>query len=408
MAVLSKPSDIGIKPGTEIRMKMAAVKIYQGGAVGVVSGTGYATPLLVATSGITFVGVAEETVDNSAGSAGDLWIRVRRTGLVGWNSSGLTIANISNKVYFVSGSDDNTVSATVSAILAGTLSAFDSNSVAWVNIDQAVATYGTGNSNAVTSEGVVSGGSFQATHASSTAKNYPLGTKREYPDGRIYRYGYTGTGGVSSEFGAVSPRKVAIASAAAPVQATGGSLGDSTFTVTVASGDGIAADGVFALNSLVGGYVWLDNGTSRHPQCYGIVGNTATTGAGTMVITLDEPLFAAVVATTTSSIEVFYNPWAYVTDGNVTNSAYVSVIGMPSVTAVAARYMWFQRRGPVWVTSDSLTGEAANGRDCFFQTNGSIVSASSTTYACRQRAGYAMDLSAANASNSPLLFLQLE
>jgi hypothetical protein len=328
---------------------------------------------------------------------------------VGFNSSGVTVANMNNAMYFVSGSDDNTVSPTASAIFAGYLAAFDSNSIAWVAIDGAVANFSTASAGSVTSSGVLSGGTYQATHAVDTTQNYAFGTTRSYPDGRKYRYGKVGTGGVSSEFGAVSPRKVAIASAVAPAQGTNcGSIGDSKVTVTVASGDGANADGVFALNELAGGFIWLDNGTSRHPQCYGITANTATTGAGTITITLDEPLYAAVVASTTSSIEVFYNQWAYVTDANVTNNAYCSVIGVPAITAAAGKYIWFQTRGPVWVTSDGLTGEAANGRDCFFQTNGSIVSASSTTYSCRQRAGYAMDKSASNASNSPLLYLQLE
>jgi hypothetical protein len=136
MAVLSAPFDVGIKPGTEVLMKMAAVKIYQGGAVGVVTGVGYATPLVIATSNMKFMGVAEETVDNSAGSAGDKWIRVRITGLVGFNLSSLTVANIGAVVYFLSGSDDNTVAASGSMV-AGELKALDSAGIGWVKIDMA-------------------------------------------------------------------------------------------------------------------------------------------------------------------------------------------------------------------------------------------------------------------------------
>jgi hypothetical protein len=138
MAFLSAPFDVGIKPGEEVRVKMAAVKIYRGGAVGVVSGVGYATPLVIATSGMTFIGVATETVDNSAGSPGDKWIRVICRGLAGFNSSGITVANVGEPVYFVSGSDDNTVGTSSSGIFAGNLRAFDSNSVAWVDIYSAV------------------------------------------------------------------------------------------------------------------------------------------------------------------------------------------------------------------------------------------------------------------------------
>lgn len=143
MAVLTAPFDIGIKDGLEVRVKMAAVKIYQGGAVGVVLGTGYATPLLVATSGIKFIGVAEETVDNSAGSPGDKWIRVRRVGLAAFNNSGVTVADIGKPSYFVSGSDDNTVATTPVTVFAGTIAAVDSNGVVWVDITRAVGSIGT-------------------------------------------------------------------------------------------------------------------------------------------------------------------------------------------------------------------------------------------------------------------------
>lgn len=139
MAVLSAPFDVGIKEGNEVRVQMDAVKIYQGGAVGIVSAVGYATPLVVATSGIMFAGVALETIDNSAGSAGDKWIRIRRRGLIGFNNSSITVADIGSMTYFVSGSDDHTVSTTPSNVPAGVLAAVDSNGVAWVSIDQAVA-----------------------------------------------------------------------------------------------------------------------------------------------------------------------------------------------------------------------------------------------------------------------------
>ena len=139
MAVLAAPFDIGMKDGWEVRLLMATgVKIYQGGAVGVVLGTGLATPLLVATAGMKFVGVAEETVDNTvtdaAGTAGAKWIRVRARSFAAFTNSGLTVANVGQQVYFLSGSDDNTVSAIVSAIPAGELKTIDSAGLAWVEI----------------------------------------------------------------------------------------------------------------------------------------------------------------------------------------------------------------------------------------------------------------------------------
>jgi len=66
------------KDGQLIAYPMAAVKIPKGALVNINS-SGYATNASDAT-GETFAGVAYETIDNSAGNAGDLSIRVETTG----------------------------------------------------------------------------------------------------------------------------------------------------------------------------------------------------------------------------------------------------------------------------------------------------------------------------------------
>ena len=66
------------KDGQIISYPMAAVKIPKGALVNINS-SGYATNSTDAASE-TFAGVAYETVDNSAGNAGDLSIRVLTTG----------------------------------------------------------------------------------------------------------------------------------------------------------------------------------------------------------------------------------------------------------------------------------------------------------------------------------------
>ncbi|MCE5199056.1 MAG: hypothetical protein ABFD54_04990 [Armatimonadota bacterium] len=66
------------KDGEIIAYPMAAVKIPKGALVNI-NAAGFATNA-ADTAGETFAGVAYETVDNSAGSAGDLSIRVESTG----------------------------------------------------------------------------------------------------------------------------------------------------------------------------------------------------------------------------------------------------------------------------------------------------------------------------------------
>jgi len=140
MTTLAAPFDIPMKAGAEIRIAQAAVKIYRGSAVAVVSGTGYATALVPATDAHRFIGIAEETVDNSAGSAGNLYIRVARSGVFAFNMSGIVQASVGAKVWF---SDDNTVTTTPGQVLAGTVVTIDqANALCWVDIGRVGVTSG--------------------------------------------------------------------------------------------------------------------------------------------------------------------------------------------------------------------------------------------------------------------------
>lgn len=135
MSTLAAPFDVPQKPCNEVKIKMAAVKIWRGAAVAVLIGTGYATPLVPATDGHRFKGVALETLDNSAGSAGDKAITIARTGSFAFNMSGLVQADIGQKVWF---SDDNTVTTTPGQVFAGVIETIDSAGLCWVRIDDAV------------------------------------------------------------------------------------------------------------------------------------------------------------------------------------------------------------------------------------------------------------------------------
>ena len=148
MSNLTGINDFSSKPGTELRIAQAAVKIYRGGAVGIVSGTGYATPLNIATAAMQFIGVSEETSDNTNGVAGTFtygapltglspWVRVRREGLVLFAQTGTTItqAYVNEKVWFA---DDHTVTLTPGVILAGIIATIDESGNVWVDISNAV------------------------------------------------------------------------------------------------------------------------------------------------------------------------------------------------------------------------------------------------------------------------------
>ena len=109
---------------------IAADIIYEGAAVGE-NAAGYSRPLV---AGDPFQGFAQETADNSAGSAGDKRVRVLTRGRVQLTIAGLAItANDRAAVY---ASDDDTFTLTVgSNSKIGNVSRWVSTGVAIVEFD---------------------------------------------------------------------------------------------------------------------------------------------------------------------------------------------------------------------------------------------------------------------------------
>jgi len=261
---------------------------------------------------------------------------------------------------------------------------------------------------AVTLGNVISGGIEQGTREQSATQNYPLGTKRVYSDGRTFRYVKARTA-LHTEFGACYAAKT-VTCDVAPAQATGaGAVADVKVTMTVASGDGLAANGLIALNELAGGYVVIGNGGSQHPQNRLITANTAVAGGGGVcTLTLDEAL-DTVVTVGVTTIETLMNPWI-LSDGNVTSSGYVTFRGMPALELTINYFGWIQTAGPCWITSDTHTCDSAGDRQIYFAANGSVVSGNDVTgdINVQQLAGHAIDMSGSAASNAPFVNLCLE
>jgi len=106
------------KDGEIIAYPMAAVKIPKGALVNI-NAAGYATNSTDA-AGETFAGVAYETVDNSAGNAGDLSIRVETTGTFVFVDGGGNGAQTDVGVEFkISDNQTITDAATTNNIKAG-------------------------------------------------------------------------------------------------------------------------------------------------------------------------------------------------------------------------------------------------------------------------------------------------
>jgi hypothetical protein len=122
-----------LKDGEEIGVPVAAgAKIYGGGMV-VANATGYAAPGSTATT-LTYLGRAEEQVDNADGNDGDKTVLVRRGKAFKFENSDadpVTQASLGQPCYIV---DDETVAATnggSTRSAAGTVVGIDDDGV-WV------------------------------------------------------------------------------------------------------------------------------------------------------------------------------------------------------------------------------------------------------------------------------------
>lgn len=90
--------DVERSPSDRIGFKMAAVKIYKG-SLCMINAAGWLDLCTDTASGNQFAGVAAETVDNSAGSAGDKWIEVWQSGVFTFKHAGAARTDVGVPAY---------------------------------------------------------------------------------------------------------------------------------------------------------------------------------------------------------------------------------------------------------------------------------------------------------------------
>lgn len=132
MAAATKEINTPERIGQVVAYPLAAsTKIFAGTLVGLNS-SGNAVPA-ADTAGLRVVGLAQETVDNSAGSAGDLKVATKH-GVFKLNNSGTDAVDADDKGKICFVEDDNTVSetGTTHKVKAGRVLDVDADGV-WVN-----------------------------------------------------------------------------------------------------------------------------------------------------------------------------------------------------------------------------------------------------------------------------------
>jgi hypothetical protein len=121
------PRDILLGDFNELPV-IATDIIFQGATVGD-NGSGYARPLV---SGDPFRGFADLKADNSAGSAGDVYVSCRRRGLIQLSVTSVAITDVGRPVY---ASDDNTFALAGIGTKIGYVHRYVSSGVAVVAFD---------------------------------------------------------------------------------------------------------------------------------------------------------------------------------------------------------------------------------------------------------------------------------
>ena len=250
---------------------------------------------------------------------------------------------------------------------------------------------------------------FLYEHSTVRNPNYNIGDRVVLPDGRVFRYSKATNIFSSCKYGVKFY----------------GQIGDGVATQVSASaaiGDAsikIAASGV-TVDEYRGGY-FMAHVTIQ--QFRGIIGNTATDGAGNIVVYLDAALTNALVDSS-SYCELLQSPYRNTRltagpGGGLSGNDYSSVAGIPNVvTTVVDELLWLQTWGPIWVNphGSSLQDAGITGgeRALVFDCEGSITLVDDVVHGpcgaggdLQQHAGFIIDRSAASTSGPPLVMLQI-
>ncbi|WP_300657540.1 hypothetical protein [Pseudomonas sp.] len=109
MPALTRDRNTPLKDAEIIPVPAAATAVIHAGAIVVANATGFAAPGTTALS-LTYLGRAEESVDNSGGADGAATVLVRRLNAFKWaNDGSITQAHQGKTAYIV---DDQTLAAT--------------------------------------------------------------------------------------------------------------------------------------------------------------------------------------------------------------------------------------------------------------------------------------------------------
>jgi len=209
-------------------------------------------------------------------------------------------------------------------------------------------------------------------YAQSAAQLFPLGTKLEFADGRLFRYGKFGETNTTCPQGRFVSNENLVPGSAA-TNGYEGSL-DATSDYAVGSTTLVLNDTTDRTeNHYEDGM--LTCFPTGHICGYRIIGNEAATSVDDVTIYLEEGLQTALVVNSTGVTaypSIFSN---LVQPSNASSgAAYVSAMGLYiGDTMTTGYYAWIQRRGHAWVTPTAYFGDSANERMAQLHSDGCIA-----------------------------------
>lgn len=137
MAITTAKRNLDYAPGEIVSFKMSNVSIPEGAIVSI-NAAGYAVNGTDAANDV-FVGIADETVDNSDGSAGDKRIKVRRKGIYTFKFDGSAAqADVNTLVYIKDNETVDIAGDLTNDVLVGRIVRVLSTSLVRVDIEDRV------------------------------------------------------------------------------------------------------------------------------------------------------------------------------------------------------------------------------------------------------------------------------
>ncbi len=365
--------------------------VFEGAMVGE-NASGYGRPLV---AGDLFLGHSLLNVDNTDGAAGAKEIRLRTGRYRGKVTlTGVLITDVGKEVY---ASDDDTYTlSSAGNTRVGVVIRYDSSNKAIVEFqtnepfaesEDAFKIYGD----------LLVGGSYQGIHEASDTQNYDIGIRRvDLIDGETRHYAKAGAT-LNCDLGCepYNTQHVAYTTLAESALAEATSV-----VIDVAGGDGVLADGAIGLNELKNGYLVVfphsDNSFVRR-----ITGNTATTGAGEMTLTLAYPIPVALTLNV-SHCECMASPFLDIRSGS---SATKSIIAQPDVAATIGQFLWVKTDGVFWIAPHAEVSVGNNNRQTVFRHDGSLdeVDCDDANVDRAQRFGYVLANAAGGGQGAPFV-----